>query len=319
MPHHKTISIVVPVFNEERNIRPLFEMLVRILVATPYGREIVFVDDGSTDGSVAVLERIAEGDPSVRVVQLARNFGKEIATTAGVHHCTGDACILIDADLQHPVETIPEFLRRWEGGAEVVVGVREGSGGASWSRRLGSRAYYAIINAISDTGITPNATDFRLIDRVVIDEFNRFTEKTRMTRALIDWLGFRREYVPFTANPRRDGRPRYGTVKLVRLALSSFVSHSLFPLKIGGYLGVFITVASGLLGAFILVEKYLLGDPLGLHFSGPAILAVINLFLVGIVLSCLGIIALYIANIHGEVINRPLYAVRRRKDRGDGV
>ncbi|NBS42009.1 hypothetical protein EBS80_05135 [bacterium] len=180
-------------------------------------------------------------------------------------------------------------------------------------RRAGSAAFYHVLSRISETPVTRDATDFRLMDRVVIDEFNRFTERRRMTRALIDWLGFRRAYVSFEAPARPNGRSRYSFLKLVRLAASGFVSQSLFPLKIAGYLGVLITLFSGAFGLFILVEKYGLHDPLALNFSGTAILAVINLFLIGIVLCCLGLIALYVANIHAEVANRPLYAVRVRR------
>jgi glycosyltransferase involved in cell wall biosynthesis len=314
MSDHKRISIVIPAYNEERNLPALFDALKKTFTTLDADAEFIFIDDGSTDTSLAVMEKLASQDPRVRVIGLSRNFGKEIATTAGVHACTGDACIMIDADLQHPVELIPEFIRRWRGGAEVVVGVRESDADATSFRRLSSSAFYALMNAIAETPITPNATDFRLLDRAVIDEFNRFTERRRMTRALIDWLGFRREYVPFSANRRNEGVTRYGTLCRLRLAMSSIVSHSLFPLKLAGYLGVLITLVAGALGLFILVEKYFLRDPLHMGFSGSAILAVINLFLVGIMLSCLGLIALYIANIHGEVINRPLYAVRVRRN-----
>lgn len=165
---------------------------------------------------------------------------------------------------------------------------------------------------ISDVELMPNSTDFRLLDRVVIDEFNRFTEKNRITRGLIDWLGFKREYLYFDAGPRANGEAGYNFFKLARLAVNSMVSLSLFPLKFAGYLGIFITIASGLLGLFIVGEKYLFHDPWKMYFSGSAILVVVILFLVGIVLVCLGLTALYIANIHGEVVNRPLYVVRNR-------
>jgi dolichol-phosphate mannosyltransferase len=307
------ISIIVPIFNEEANLAPLHEALVRALNGIPYAREIIFVDDGSTDGTPNVLARIAGHDLDVRVVTFSRNFGKEAAITAGIHHCTGDACILIDADLQHPPALIPEFIRKWKAGAEVVVGVRTRNPGDGLLRRIGSSLFNRIMNALSETPARPNATDFRLLDGIVIDEFRRLTEHGRLSRSLIDWLGFRREFVEFEASARRSGSSRFGTFALVRLALSSIVSHSLLPLKFAGYLGVVITLTSGLLGAFIFVENYVLDDPLQLNFSGPAILAVINLFLVGIMLCCLGLIALYIANIHSEVRNRPLYVMRRKR------
>ena len=179
---------------------------------------------------------------------------------------------------------------------------------------MGSYFFYKIINRISATKIIPNATDFRLLDKKVIIEFNKFTEKSRITRGLIDWLGFKREYIYFNAPKRINGKASYSFIKLCKLALNSFVSMSLFPLKFAGYLGILITIGAGLMGLFIFIEKYILNDPWRLNFSGPAILAIIILFLVGIILSCLGLIALYIANIHNEVTNRPIYIIRHNTD-----
>lgn len=310
----RIITLVVPIYNEEKNIRFFYEALDKVLADLPqYDFELIFVNDGSTDQSGTLIGQLTEADNRIKYLEFSRNFGKEIATTAGLNSASGAAAIMIDADLQHPVELIPELVAKWQNGAEVVVGVRQSNRGEGMIKKIGSRLFYQIVNKISEVKIVPQATDFRLLDRAVLDEFNRFTENNRMTRALIDWLGFRRDYVRFAARPRPDGRGRYGAFKLIKLALSSFVAHSLLPLKIAGYLGMTITCCSGLLGLFILVEKYFLGDPGHFNFSGPAILAVINLFLAGITLSCLGLIALYIANIHGEVANRPLYVVRNRK------
>lgn len=314
MNPRQKLSVVVPVFNEEAGLPPLRQALERMATALDVDVEFFFVDDGSTDGTVAALEAWAAADARVQMLGFSRNFGKEIAVTAGLQHATGDAVVIIDADLQHPVELIPEFVRRWRAGAEVVIGVRRANRSESGLRQIASAAYYRLMNAVSDTPVTPYATDFRLLDRVVVDEFNRFTERQRLTRALIDWLGFRREYVDFEAPPRAAGASRFGFAKLVGMTVDSLVAHSLFPLKFAGYLGVAITVFSGAIGLFILVEKYLLHDPWSLDFSGPAILAVINMFLIGIVLSCLGLIALYIASIQAEVVNRPLYAVRTRRN-----
>jgi len=181
-------------------------------------------------------------------------------------------------------------------------------------KQVGGWLFYKIINRISDTKLIPNSCDFRLLDRVVVNEFNRFTEKYRMTRALIDWLGFRRDFVYFNTSERIHGQAGYSVGKLFRLAFTSFITLSLFPLRFAGYLGIFITLTSGTLGLFILIETYILKDVWGLAISGTAVLAIILLFLVGIILSCLGLIALYIANIHHEVINRPIYVVRSRKN-----
>jgi polyisoprenyl-phosphate glycosyltransferase len=307
------ISIIIPVYDEAPNLAPLHSALVDAISGLPYQFELIFVDDGSTDRTTEILSGLAEHDKRVMVIELSRNFGKELATTAGLHQAKGRAAILIDGDLQHPPQLIPEFIDKWEAGADVVVGVRSSTNHDSWLKRTGSRWFYRVLKLISQTDIVSNATDYRLLDRVIIDEFNRFTEHNRLTRGLVDWLGFRHDYVYFQMNPRRNGRAGYGPRKLTRLAINSIIAHSMVPLRLAGYLGVAITCVSGTLGLFIYVDKYLLGDPFGYGFTGPAILAVMIVFLSGITLSCLGLIALYIANIHTEVINRPLYVVRRKR------
>jgi polyisoprenyl-phosphate glycosyltransferase len=310
----KLISYIIPAYNEADNIPALYSGLINVLSRLDYDYEIIFINDGSADNSQQELTKIATGDSKVKVIEFSRNFGKEIALTAGLQNCQGDACLMLDADLQHPLELIPEFIKKWENGIEVVIGVRKANQSASLTKKLGSFAFYQIMKKIADTSLVPGATDFRLLDKKVIKEFNRFTEKNRLTRGLIAWMGFKRDYIYFTALPRQNGLPGYSLFKLIRLAMNSMVSLSLFPLKIAGYLGVFITVVSGFLGLFIVIEKYVFNDFLQLYLSGSAILAVIILFLVGIILCCLGLIALYIANIHGEVINRPLYVIRNKEN-----
>lgn len=308
----KTISIVVPAHQEEKNIPLFYRTLVKVLDKIKiYEFEIIFVDDGSQDATFGQIAKLAKSDARVKYIQFSRNFGKEMATTAGLNHSTGDAVMMIDADLQHPPKHIPEFLDKWERGAEIVIGVRNGNNGEGLIKKLGSVVFYRLIRLIAETKIVPQATDFRLLDRCVVEAFNKFTERNRITRGLIDWLGFQKDYVYFESPARTNGNSPYSTSKLVKLALSSFITHSLLPLKLAGYAGVIIIATSGPLGLFIIIERYILSDPLGMNFTGPAMLAVFTLFLVGIVLSCLGLIALYIANIHGEVINRPMYIMRK--------
>jgi len=312
----KLISIIVPTYNESANIPLIYKKIkeVFLLMRGNYKYEVIFVDDGSTDNSVEVLEGLASSDKNVKYLEFSRNFGKEFATSAGIHCSKGDAAIMVDADLQHPAELIPEFIGKWENGADVVVGIRIKNKGEGLIKKVGSFIFYKMINLISDKKTIPQSTDFRLIDKKVIEEFNRLTERTRMTRGLIDWLGFRRDFVSFVANERKNGKPAYSNFKLVKLAISAVFSQSLFPLKFSGYLGLFISFFSGIIGLFIFIEKYLLEDPFNMRFSGPAILAVIILFLVGIILCCLGLIALYIGNIQKEVANRPMYIIRTKKN-----
>lgn len=307
----KTISIIVPVYNEGANLRPLYKELSSIISALPYTFEILFIDDGSRDNSADILVELANENNNVSIIQFARNFGKEAAVSAGLHAAKGDAAIIMDADLQMPPSLLGEFLQKWESGAEVVVGVFA-SRNMQFIRRLGAKFFYRIMRSIAHTKITPHATDYRLLDRQVLDVFNSLPERNRITRGLIDWLGFQRDYVYFEQAPRLHGSPTYSFSKLVALAMNSFTSYSLLPLRLAGYLGIVILILSSLGGIFLWIEKFVLNDPFNWAVSGTAFLAVMLLFLVGVVLACLGLISLYIAHIHAEVIDRPLYIVRKK-------
>jgi glycosyltransferase involved in cell wall biosynthesis len=310
------ISVIIPMKDEEENIAELYEQLRRVFhKLSKYTYEFIFVDDGSSDTSVSTIQALTVIDPKVQVVRLARNFGKEIATTAGLNHAKGEAAVIIDADLQHPPALIPELIDKWQEGYDVVIGRSRSPKHVSFWKRLTAHLFYKLINRISNVELNPDATDFRLLDRVVIDQFNRFTERNRMTRALIDWLGYSRTYVDFVTAKRHRGQASYGFKSLMQLAMNSMISLSFFPLRLAGYVGLFITTCSSALGIFVIIDKYILNDPLKLRPSGSAQLAILLLFMVGIVLICLGLIALYIANIYGEVANRPLYVEKRRPER----
>ncbi len=276
-----------------------------------YDYEIIFIDDGSTDNSIQEIEKIKKKDEKVKFLEFSRNFGKEIATTAGIHHCQGNACIMMDGDLQHPVESLPKFIDLWEKGAEVIIGVRKANKDNGFFREWCGKLFYKTMEIIAEAPMVPQATDYRLLDRQVIDAFNALPERNRITRGLIDWLGFKRELLYFEANRRKNGRPGYSTFKLMKLAATSLISLSLFPLRLAGYLGLLIMVISGVLGLVMIGDRYFMDRTL--NFSGPAILANIILFLVGIVLICLGLLAFYIGDIYHESQGRPLYIVRKRK------
>lgn len=310
MATQKLISLVIPIYNEAQNLPPLYDELVKHLAPLPYRFEVLLVDDGSSDTSAAVAARLAEEDERFRLIQLARNFGKEAAVSAGLEATKGKAAVIMDADLQMPPRLIGKFIKRWEKGAEVVIGVFA-ERNMSPLKKIGARGFYWIMQTISRTKITPNATDFRLLDREVIDAFNGLTERNRMTRGLIDWLGYKRSYVRFKQEARRYGQPAYTYRKLINLAVNSFTGYSLLPLKLAGYLGFIILALSIPAGLFMYIERYVLDDPLRLLITGTDMLAILILFLVGIVLACMGLISLYIAHIHDEVTNRPLYITRR--------
>ncbi len=310
MSQQNLISVIIPLRNEAGNLKALQSALDKATEGLPYHFEYLYIDDGSTDNSASILGSLQKANPSVRLIQLARNFGKEIATTAGLHAAKGEAAIMIDADLQHPPELIPEFIKRWEAGDDVVIGKQKPDAAyASFTKRLSARWFYKIMNRISNTEVTPHATDFRLLDRAVIDEFNKFTERSRLTRGLIDWLGFSRSYIEFTPARRLHGERSYSYRQLVRLAANSIISLSFFPLRIAGYLGALIVLVSTPLILFIMGNRIFFGN--SMKFTGSATLAAMLLFLIGIVLICQGLMALYVANIYGEVQNRPLYVEKR--------
>jgi glycosyltransferase involved in cell wall biosynthesis len=307
----KLISIIVPIHNEAPNIPLLYKELAKHTEKTSYQFEFVFVDDGSTDNSLEELQTLTGKDERVRVLEFARNFGKEAAVSAGLDAAWGEAAIILDADLQHPPALIPKFIAAWEQGNEVVIGVRRYSKQEGRLKRLTSDWFYHLLHMVASTQITPHASDFRLLDKKVIRIFRQLTERDRITRGLIDWLGFKRSYINFTAPPRAHGVAAYSWTKLVGLAINTFTGYSLFPLKLAGYLGMFILLTAIPIGAFLSFERFVLRDPWNWNITGTALLAMMILVLVGIMLGCLGLIALYIGRIHAEVTNRPLYVVRR--------
>ncbi len=314
------ISVVLPAHNEQDGIAYFHaEVLVPALetqLDAPF--EVVYVNDGSTDATLELLTEIADADSRVRVINLSRNFGKEVAVTAGIAQSRGGATVIMDADGQHPPALIGEFVAWWRAGAQVVVGVRQSNQREGMMKRIGSRSFYRLLNAISEMQTVPRSTDYRLIDSDVRREFLRFTERNRITRGLIDWLGFRRAYVEFDAPARIAGDASYTVGKLFGLAVTSFTTMSLRPLFFFGYVGVACTLLALLAGVFIGVEQFLLGDPLHLRFSGAALLGIFVTFMVGIVLTAQGMMAVYLAHIHAQAQNRPLYVVDRVGSRGLG-
>lgn len=315
MKQAQLISIVIPCYNEDSNISKFYEALKQTIGRDKQNRyELLYVDDGSRDDTREQIQKLTTIDERVRLLALSRNFGKEVATTAGIHHAKGDAVIIIDADGQFPVELIPEFISRWVAGAQVVVGVRESNQKEGFVKRFGSKLFYRMMSNLSGTSIVPRSTDFRLIDRVVCDEFVRMTERNRFTRGLIDWIGFKQDFVYFHANARTEGDATYSYAKLVKLALNGFVSHSLKPLYFAFYAGIVILPLSLLLGIFS-VGEMLIGDPLHLNITGTAYLVILVLFLLGVVLVSQGITALYLSHIHTETQNRPLFVVDMRNSK----
>lgn len=314
------LSIVVPVYNEAANVQPFYDALLPVAKKVSRGSyEIMYVDDGSTDKTVEHIAALREKSKRVKLLSLSRNFGKEIALAAGISAATGRAVLTLDGDGQFPVDRIPDFMAAWRSGAQVVVGVRTANSNEGWVKRFGSKLFYTIFNRISGVGMVPGSSDFRLLDREVVDAFVTMQEPNRMTRGLIDWLGFRREYINYVAHPRIAEAAGYRFRSLLALAAHSFVSLSPKPLYAFGYLGLFITGASFVLGVVVFIEQILFDDPLHWKFTGTAMLSILVLFLVGLLLVSQGALALYVSHIHAQTKQRPLYVVNRRASLGIAI
>ncbi|MBQ3306473.1 glycosyltransferase family 2 protein [Candidatus Saccharibacteria bacterium] len=315
----KRVSVVVPIYNEEQGIKQfLSEQLFPELknLSGSYNFEVILVDDGSEDKTAEIVraEILREKSMKSRMLCFTRNFGKEVALTAGIMAAKdSDAVIMIDSDGQHPVEAIPKMLERWESGAKVVTAMRSRN---KTQHKAGSKIFYKTMRLLGDKNIIEGAMDFRLIDHKVAEDYARFSEHMRITRGLIDWLGYPQEYISVELKGRKYGDGTYSFRKLLKLAGDSFVSMTRTPLAIFGYLGLFITVLSLLLGLFILIQQYILGDPLGLDWSGAVAMCVFISFLVGLVLISQAITALYISQIHIEAKNRPLFVIDDDKSEG---
>ena len=312
--HNQLISIVVPVYNESAGLRAFHESLLVVLEQATPMYEIIYCNDGSVDDT---LPQITEwcSNKHVKLISLSRNFGKEIATTAGIHQASGRAIITIDADGQHPPELIPEFIDRWKAGSKVVIGVRTANKNEGVIKNVGSRVFYGLFSRMTGVKLLPGSTDFRLIDASVQQEFKRMTERNRITRGLVDWLGYERSYIYFRAKNRQAGDAAYSFQKLFKLAIDSVISLSVSPLYATAYIGVTVLLSASLLGLFM-VGNFVFGDPAALHATGGAYMIVLALILIGILMVSQGIIGLYLSHIHAETQNRPLYVVDNDKSVG---
>ena len=303
------LSVVVPVYNEGKNLSALLERLTSataVIAGSTW--EFLFVNDGSRDDSLLVLHDLARKNPAVKVIDLSRNFGKELALSAGVAHSRGDAVVCIDADLQHPPERIAELVDAWRNGAEVVIAVRRSTGKKSVLRRASSWLYNGIAARLSENKGEPRGTDFRLLDKRVRDAFLLIGERKRLFRGLVDWLGFKREYIEFDAAARFQGVPTYSVSKLWNLAIDSILSHSSVPLRLLLYCGILIATASAALLVWMFTAFHLVSERF--YYTPLAQTVVFNTLLNGMVLTALGVLGLYISKIHAEVLGRPLYTVR---------
>jgi glycosyltransferase involved in cell wall biosynthesis len=301
----KTVDIVIPAYNEEGNIARAIETVFERLASLPYRFELIVVDDGSHDRTAEIAASYVGRYP-VRVVRLTRNFGKENALLAGLDLARGAATILMDADLQHPVELIPEFLARWEQGFEVVYAVKESREGEGVLKRLATAAFYAGVNRGSDVDIPTNAVDFRLLDRAAVRALCSIRERVRFTKGLYAWLGFRTAAVPFVAAERHAGKTTFNRGRLVRLGWDGLTSFSDFPLRIASVVGALVAFAAVPYGLWIAVRTLVYG----VDVPGWATLTVAVMLLSGVQLLFLGVLGQYIRNVFIETKQRPNYLIR---------
>jgi len=302
-----TYSLVIPAYNEAEVLPLLYQRLTAVMDALDEPYEMIVVDDGSRDGTVAKLAEFAAADPRLKYLCLARNFGHQVALTAGLDHAAGQAVITMDADLQHPPELLPELIAKWREGNDIVYTERQNTADAGLVKRLTSRLFYGLINRASPTRIPPNAADFRLLDRKVVDSLAKLPERARFLRGLIAWVGYQQTVVPFEAPERAAGQTKYTLRKMLRFALDAVTSFSSLPLRIAGYCGFLASMAGFALGAVTIYQKLFVPDR---NLPGYTTIVVLILFLGGLQLISLGIIGEYIAKIYEEVKGRPLYLIR---------
>jgi polyisoprenyl-phosphate glycosyltransferase len=302
---HPVYSLVVPVYNEEEALPELVNRLTALLTRLDGDSEVILVDDGSSDRSYALMLAARESDDRFKVLRLSRNFGHEIATTAGVDVAKGDAVVIMDADLQDPPEVVEEMAARWREGVDVVYTIRDERPGETWLKRTTAVGFYRVFHRLAGIGVPLDAGDFRLVDRRALEAFKAMRESNRYVRGMFGWIGFRQEGVHYTRAKRFAGETKYPFGKLLRLATDGIVSFSSVPLRFTLNLGFFVAVLSFLLGTGFLVMKLI-----GLYsIPGLASIAVYVSFLGGVQLFLLGVIGEYIARIHDEVKGRPLYLV----------
>jgi dolichol-phosphate mannosyltransferase len=305
-----SISIVAPVYNEVDSLPELYSRVFEVMQGLGESWELILVDDGSTDGSTEAIRTLARGDHRVRPVIFARNFGHQIAVTAGLDFSRGEAVVIIDADLQDPPEVIPELVAKWREGYEVVYAVRTVREGETWFKRFTAALFYRLINRITDVEIPADAGDFRLLDRKVVAALNRMRERHRFPRGMAAWVGFRQIGVPYRRAPRLAGETKYPFRKMLALALNAITSFSYFPLQIATYLG-FVCAGISALAIPVVIALRLAGSR---AFMGQATTLIAVLFLGGVQLISLGILGEYVGRLYDEAKGRPLYVVREAPD-----
>ena len=300
-------SVVAPVFNEIGLVEEFHRRVREVMEGLGQSWELVLVDDGSTDGSTEKILALADRDPHVRPVLFSRNFGHQLAITAGTDYSRGRAVVILDADLQDPPEVIPEMVAKWREGYEVVYGIRSVREGESWFKKVTASLFYRMISRITDIRIPLDAGDFRLLDRQVVEVLRGMRERHRFPRGLAAWVGFRQAGISYRRAARAIGETKYPFRKMFRLALNAITSFSYFPLQIATFVG-FLSAGISILAIPVVVALRLVGNE---AFFGQATTLIAVLFLGGVQLISLGILGEYVGRLYDEAKGRPLYIVRQ--------
>ncbi|NMG31644.1 glycosyltransferase [Aromatoleum evansii] len=303
------LSVVIPLYNESGSLGELHRRVKAAIAGLPLaGHELVFVDDGSRDTTFDEVAALAAIDPAIRAIRFARNFGKEAAMAAGLRAARGDVIVLMDGDLQHPPELIPEMLARWQSGAKMVTAVRRSRDTDPWLRRQLSRGFYGLFKRVSEVALEEGGGDFRLFDRAVVDAINSLPERTRFMKGITSWVGFRQETIDFEPAERAAGASAWSLLRLLRYAIDGLSAFSTLPLRVWSMVGICISGLSVLYGGWLVVRTAIFG----IDVPGYASLIVSVLFLSGIQLISLGVLGEYVGRIFTEVKQRPLYLVSER-------
>jgi glycosyltransferase involved in cell wall biosynthesis len=306
MARHKKISILIPAYNEQEVLSHLYERLNKLAGETSdYDFEFLFINDGSRDRTLEIIKGYAEKDPRVAYINLSRNFGKETAMLAGLDHATGDATVIIDADLQDPPELIPQMLKYWEEGYDDVYARRTSRKGESWLKKATSSGFYKVLQHSTRIPIQQDTGDFRLLDRRCVEALKQIRESQRYTKGMFSWIGYKKKEITYERDPRAAGETKWNYFKLINLAIDGITSFTTSPLRISSILGILVSISAFIYIVYLVIRTAAFGTDLAGY---PSMMAVI-LFLGGIQLLSLGVIGEYVGRIFNETKNRPLYFV----------
>jgi glycosyltransferase involved in cell wall biosynthesis len=302
----QTLTVVVPAYNESEGLREFHRRLAAVFDALELACSVMYVDDGSRDDTFAVMESLRVADARVATLKLSRNFGKELAMTAGLDHCDADAVVMIDADLQDPPELIADFVARWREGYDVVYGTRASRAGETALKKLTSASFYRVMERLTDKPIPRDTGDFRLMSRRVVDALKQLRERQRFMKGLFAWVGYRQISLVYERDPRFAGETKWNYWRLWNLALEGITSFSSAPLKLATYVGFLSAAVAFLFGLWVFAKALFFGDPV----KGYPSLMVVVLFLGGVQLMALGVIGEYLGRLYLEAKQRPLYLVQ---------